>query len=108
MNYDDIRKHIVENNAFSVSPIEGIGYSAGILFAMEKIEGFAAAVGSAVGKFCAGDFGDFYEYDEIPTPGKEFGAYESPLGSELSTGAIVVHREPQPAYDFVVYFQFER
>lgn len=108
MTFNEIENHIKDNGAFAIVPRDGIGYSAGILLAIDKVEGFAAAVEEALDKFCIGDFGDFYEYGEKPTPGREFGSYESPLGNDLYTGAIVVHREPMLAYELVVYFQFER
>lgn len=59
----------------------------------------------AVETFCGGDFGTFYDWDEHPTEGAEYGEYISPIGNTANTGAIMVHRERGK---IVVYFQFER
>lgn len=61
---------------------------------------------SAIDRFCKqNDFGTFYDWDEKPTPEKEYGEYPSSFGDTANTGAIMIHRENG---HIIVYFQFER
>lgn len=60
---------------------------------------------NATESFCNGNYGLFYDWNDKPTPGAEYGQYESEYGDTPGTGALMVHREGGAV---VVYFQFER
>ena len=60
---------------------------------------------AALDRFMAGDWGNFYDVDEEPSIGQEYGQYPSSFGSETDTGAIMIHRENDQVK---AYFQFER
>lgn len=102
--FKEIERYVIENNAFDVTYTGDIGYSKGISIAMTENKGFSDEVNNALKRFENGDFGTFYEYDETPTPNREYGCYKSSLG-DFPNGSIMIHRD---FFVITVYFQFER
>ena len=113
LGFKEVRE-IVIKHGFGLTPFthKGIpcGMSHGINYALLSKGIPVAEVEAAIDRFLVGDFGSFYEHDEAPTPGQEYGCYPSAYGSDPDVGAIMVHREPSNMvpWDLVVYFQFER
>lgn len=108
-------EEMVKRNGFGTTLFlhKGIlyGTSHGIQYAIISKSIPRSEVEDALDRFLSGDWGSYYDnsFDTV-CQGHEFGQYPSSFGSEPDTGAIMIHREPNPVFhwDIVVYFQFER
>ena len=113
LDFEEVRE-IVIKHGFGVTSFthKGVncGMSRGINYALLSKGIQVAEVEDAIDRFLDGDFGDFYEHDETPTPGREYGCYPSSYGSDPNAGAIMIHRKPSnmAPWELAVYFQFER
>lgn len=99
MTLSEIENYVVSNNKFGVSYCGDIGYSTGVLVAIENNKGFDKEVEKVLQRFESGDFGSFYDLDETPKKDNEYGCYDT------SVGELFVHAE---FATIVIYFLFER
>lgn len=111
MTYEEIEERIRETESFAIysltkNEINGINrISEGIRLALmeesdtikntELLKEFE----ECSNKFNSCDFGTFYERDEHPSKGKEWGEYNT------SIGLVWIHREEE---NVVLFFPFER
>lgn len=101
MTLNEIEKYIVENNKFGVyyDSFRNVGYSAGVLLAIENNKDFSNEVKSCLNRFENSDFGTMYDVNETVIQGSEYGCYDT------SIGELFVHAENSM---IVIYFYFER
>lgn len=109
LSFEDI-VHIIESGErFGIDMMSHaglpVGVSEGVQYAILGNGITINDVKNALDRFLENDFGDFYERDENPIIGCEYGLYPSTYGKKMKDGALVVHRENET---LVVYFQFER
>jgi hypothetical protein len=106
MTLKDIREHVI-SSGFGVtkSDIFDCYWSKGIEYAYKSDpETWGKYITKALEQVNNNDYGDFYEWDETPTPGREYYLCESLYGNDINNG-IVAHWEN---YMLMLYFQFER
>lgn len=99
MTLSEIENYVVKNHKFGVSYRGDIGYSTGVLVAIENNKGFDKEVELALNRFENCDFGTMYGYGETPVEMNEYGCYDT------SIGELFIHRE---SFYIVIYFLFER
>lgn len=99
MTLDEIKDYITSNDKFKVTYNGSVGYSAGVLLAIENNKAFNKEVEKALQRFENKDFGTFYDWDETPTEMHEYGCYDT------SIGELFIHTD---VFQTVIYFQFER
>ena len=99
MTLNEIENYVIGNNKFRVSYRGDIGYSTGVLVAIENNEGFCNEVEGALKRFESRDFGTMYDVGETIVEGCEYGCYDT------SIGELFIHREFAM---IVIYFCFER
>lgn len=101
MTLNEIEKYVIENNAFSVyyDSFKNVGYSAGVLLAIENNKDFSNEVEISLNRFENNDFGTMYDVNETVIQGSEYGCYNT------SIGELFLHAENSM---IVVYFYFER
>ena len=101
MTLNEIEKYIVENNRFGVyyDSSKNVGYSAGVLLAIENNEGFSNEVEDSLKQFESGNFGTMYDVNETVIQDSEYGCYDT------SIGELFLHSENSM---IVIYFYFER
>ena len=109
LTFEDVYRIVVKGNRFGRESAEHRGipvyFSHGINYAVLGKGIAVEELNEAYDRFLAGDFGNFYESGEYPTPGNEYGMYPSSYGTTTAAGAIMVHRERG---EIIAYFQFER
>lgn len=111
MTYEEIEERIRETESFAIyslteNEINGINrISEGIRLALMEDDDtikntkLIKEFEKCSSRFNTGDYGTFYERDEHPTNGKEWGEYHTSIGN------IWIHREGE---NVVLFFPFER
>ena len=101
MTLNEIENYVTENNAFGVyyDSFKNVGYSAGVLLAIENNKDFSNEVESCLNRFENSDFGTMYDVNETVIQGSEYGCYDT------SIGELFLHSENSM---IVIYFYFER
>lgn len=112
LTFSDVQRIVIEHG-FGTVPFDHHGHDCfmthGINYAMLSKAIPQEEVIDALDRFFRNDFGNMYDWDESPTPGREYGCYPSAYGKEPSDGSIMVHRQFWQGKERVtVYFQFER
>lgn len=106
MTLAEIEKYVIENGFGTEKREKDFFYwSAGVRYAYDSDpELWRPYIDAALEQVNNEDYGGFYEWDEEPTPGREYYLCKSPYGNDIDTG-IVIHKENGL---LIMYFQFER
>ena len=113
LSFKEIQEMVIKYG-FGLTPFDihkiHCAMSHGINYALLTHSISVSELESAIARFMNGDWGTFYDFDEEPIKGKEYGCYPSSFGDNMQNGAIMVHREQNPMipWELVAYFQFER